>query len=112
VVCSDHQFFYPTVASLGFFSFLISILYWVVILHDNPEPQRDKKNTFMPLYLLILLNLRASDISLISGDIKIAEPFNTSITLTKDDTRRFREYDSDPLIYENDRNKAAACRAR
>ena len=66
----------------------------------------------MPLYLLILLNLRASDISLISGDIKIVEPFNIPITLTKDDTRRFREYVSDPLIYENDQIKAADCRAR
>jgi hypothetical protein len=66
----------------------------------------------MPLYLLILLNLRASDISLISGDIKIVEPFNIPITLTKDDTRRFLEYDSDSLIYEKDRRKAAACRAR
>jgi len=42
----------------------------------------------------------------------MAEPFNTSITLTKDDARRFHEYDSDPLKYENDRSKAAACRAR
>jgi len=42
----------------------------------------------------------------------MAEPFNTSITLTKDDARRFREYDSDPFKYENDRSKAAASRAR
>jgi hypothetical protein len=42
----------------------------------------------------------------------MAEPFNTSITLTKDDARRFREYDNDPLKYENDRSRAAAARAR
>ena len=42
----------------------------------------------------------------------MAEPFNTSITLTKDDARRFHEYDADPLKYENDRSRDAAKRAR
>lgn len=42
----------------------------------------------------------------------MAEPFNTLIILTKDDARRFHEYDSDPFKYENDRSKAAARRAR
>ena len=43
---------------------------------------------------------------------KMVEPFKTSITISKDDARRFHEYDSDPLKYENDQSKAAACRAR
>ncbi|KAF5091275.1 hypothetical protein KHC33_06365 [Methanospirillum sp. J.3.6.1-F.2.7.3] len=42
----------------------------------------------------------------------MVEPFKTSITISKDDARRFHKYDSDPLKYENDRSKAAACRAR
>ncbi len=42
----------------------------------------------------------------------MVEPLNSSITLTKDDARRFHEYDSDPLKYENDRSKAATRRAQ
>ena len=42
----------------------------------------------------------------------MAEPFNTSITLTKDDARRFREYDNDPFQYETEQSRAAAARAR
>jgi hypothetical protein len=61
---------------------------------------------------LDIIDPRAFEVSHISGEKKMAEPFNTSITLTKDDARRFHEYDSDPLKYENDRSKAAACRAR
>lgn len=42
----------------------------------------------------------------------MAEPFNTTITLTKDNALRFHEYDNDPLKYENDRSRDAARRAR
>lgn len=42
----------------------------------------------------------------------MAEPFNTSIILKKEDAKRFREYDTDPWKFENDRSQAAASRAR
>jgi hypothetical protein len=44
--------------------------------------------------------------------MEMAEPFNTTIILKKEDARRFREYDNNPWKNENDRSRAAAERAR
>jgi hypothetical protein len=44
--------------------------------------------------------------------MQMAEPFNTTIILKKEDAVRFREYDHNPWNHENDRSRAAAKRAQ